>query len=237
VVKGFNVFINKRLISVLIMLKIKYGFKKALRVIKTIFIGMNYLAHAHLSFNEPHILVGNMISDFVKGKKQYDYVAGIQKGILLHRAIDHFTDTHPATQELKLFFKPQYRLYAGAFGDVVYDHFLATDTSEFATENDLKQFAHAVYETLEENFTHLPQDFKKILPHMTDHDWLYNYKNKWGIEKSFAGLVRRAKYISESAIAFDIFNTHYNDMKLIYYEFYPELKKFAYSQVEYLLNG
>jgi acyl carrier protein phosphodiesterase len=30
---------------------------------------MNYLAHAYLSFGEPDILAGNMISDFVKGKK------------------------------------------------------------------------------------------------------------------------------------------------------------------------
>ncbi len=34
---------------------------------------MNYLAHAYLSFNDPEILVGNMISDFVKGKKKFDY--------------------------------------------------------------------------------------------------------------------------------------------------------------------
>jgi acyl carrier protein phosphodiesterase len=40
---------------------------------------MNYLAHAYLSFNDPEILVGNMISDFVKGKKKFDsprYQAG-----------------------------------------------------------------------------------------------------------------------------------------------------------------
>lgn len=72
---------------------------------------------------------------------------------------------------------------------------------------------------------------------MTDHDWLYNYKNKWGIEKSFAGLARRAKYLNESAIAFDIFNTHYSNMKLIYNNFYPELKKFAFAQLQHLLNG
>lgn len=34
---------------------------------------MNYLAHAYLSFNDPEILVGNLISDFVKGKKKFDY--------------------------------------------------------------------------------------------------------------------------------------------------------------------
>jgi acyl carrier protein phosphodiesterase len=40
---------------------------------------MNYLAHAYLSFNQPEILVGNMISDFVKGKKKFDFAPGIQK--------------------------------------------------------------------------------------------------------------------------------------------------------------
>lgn len=61
---------------------------------------MNFLAHAHLSFNNPEILVGNLISDFVKGKKQYNYPQRIHKGILLHRAIDQFTDEHPANQSL-----------------------------------------------------------------------------------------------------------------------------------------
>jgi acyl carrier protein phosphodiesterase len=197
---------------------------------------MNYLAHAHLSFNNPEILVGNMISDFVKGKKKFDYPAAIQKGIQLHRSIDNFTDIHPATQELKLFFRPQYRLYAGAFGDVVYDHFLATDKAEFTTESDLAQFTAAVYKTLADNFNQLPLNFAKTLPHMTHHDWLYNYKNKWGIEKSFAGLVTRAMYLNESTIAFGIFNTHYDEMKLIYNAFYPELKKFAFDQLQYLLN-
>ena len=96
---------------------------------------MNFLAHARLSFSDPEVLVGNMISDFVKGRRQYDYPAGIQKGIRLHRAIDQFTDTHPVNQEAKLLFRPAYRLYAGAMVDVVYDHFLATDEEEFDEES------------------------------------------------------------------------------------------------------
>ena len=71
---------------------------------------MNYLAHAYLSFNQQEILVGNMISDFVKGKTKFNYPEGIQKGIALHRAIDEFTDTHPATKEAAAFFRPAYRL-------------------------------------------------------------------------------------------------------------------------------
>ena len=55
---------------------------------------MNFLAHAYLSFNEPEIWVGNMISDFVKGQKKLEYPEGIQTGIQIHRNIDEFTDTH-----------------------------------------------------------------------------------------------------------------------------------------------
>ena len=73
-----------------------------------------------------------MISDFVKGKKQFDYEFLVQKGIQLHRSIDSFTDEHPATKEMKKVFKPAYGLYAGAFADIVYDYFLANDKNEFA---------------------------------------------------------------------------------------------------------
>ena len=198
---------------------------------------MNYLAHAWLSFNQPEILVGNMISDFVKGKKQFDYPNIIHKGIKLHRAIDNFTDIHEATQKIKLFFKPQYRLYAGAFTDVVYDHFLANDKLEFLTDADLNRFAATTYKILELNFTLLPEVLKKMLPYMKEYNWLYNYRYKWGIEKSFAGLEKRARYLPESAIAFELFNEHYEAMQLIYRQFFPEVKKFATHQLQQLLNA
>jgi acyl carrier protein phosphodiesterase len=197
---------------------------------------MNYLAHAQLSFDQPQILVGNMISDFVKGKRQFDYPAAIQHGIRLHRAIDNFTDTHPATQQIKLFFKPQYRLYAGAFTDVVYDHFLANDRVVFLTDDGLEQFASSAYTILEANFALLPPNFQTILPYMKEYDWLYNYKNRWGIQKSFAGLVRRSSYLTESDIAFALFNEHYEAMNLLYHDFYPDVKKFAAHHLQQLLT-
>ena len=40
---------------------------------------MNFLAHAWLSFDVPEILAGNLISDFVKGKKKFEFASGIQK--------------------------------------------------------------------------------------------------------------------------------------------------------------
>jgi acyl carrier protein phosphodiesterase len=198
---------------------------------------MNYLAHAYLSFENPGILLGNMISDFIKGKKQYDYPLPVQKGIKLHRAIDEFTDTHAATQELKSFFRPQYRLYSGAFADVVYDHFLANDVNEFKSEADLKKFSTKTYQSLEHNKSLFPPFFEKMFPYMKDHDWLYNYRHTWGIERSFNGVMRRSAYLTESEIAFDIFNTHYKAMQACYDAFFPDLKKYSSGKLDELLNS
>lgn len=198
---------------------------------------MNYLAHAYLSFNQPGILAGNMINDHIKGKKKFDYPEAIQKGMLLHRAIDDFTDHHPATEQAKKFFKAAYRLYSGAFVDVLYDHFLANDTNEFSDKAELYSFCQATYVSLQNNFALFPQKFQQVLPYMQSQNWLYNYRYKEGIEKSFGGLVKRAAYLSESATAFAIFNEHYDALQICYNDFFPGLKQFTVHQLKQLINN
>lgn len=191
---------------------------------------MNYLAHAYLSFNHDEIVLGNLISDFVKGKKQYDYSTGIQIGIKLHRAIDTFTDLHPATKAARLFLKPSVGLYSGAFVDVIYDHFLATDTKIFP-DNSLKAFAANTYDTLFKYSVILPEKFQFILPYMKEQNWLYHYKTMEGIEQSFNGVVRRAKYLQSSSQAFKAFEMHYLSLQKCYCEFFPSLNQFAAQQL------
>ncbi len=192
---------------------------------------MNYFAHAWLSFNQPEILVGNMISDFVKGKKRFDFSEGVQKGIMLHRNIDSFTDTHDTTREAKMFFKPAVGLYAGAFVDVVYDHFLATDINEF-TDDTLLNFSSEVYDQLEEHQSILPEKFNRILPYMKRDNWLYNYKSMHGIERSFEGLIHRAKYLNSSSLPFSCFKENYEALQNCYAAFSPDIKKFARHQLQ-----
>ena len=188
---------------------------------------MNLLAHAHLSFNNPDILLGNMISDYVKGKKQYDYPVEIQKGIKLHRAIDAFTDAHEATKEMKIFFAPVYRLYSGAFADIVYDYFVANDPNNFPTEKYLFDFTQKTYDLLQQNEKWMDPVFAGMFPYLKAQNWLYNYREDWGIEKSLGGLQRRAKYINSTAEAFEIFLASKSAMQVLYDAFYPDVKNFA----------
>ncbi len=195
---------------------------------------MNYLAHAYLSFHDPGILVGNMISDFIKGKKQFDYPLIVQKGIRLHRAIDNFTDLHPVTKKAKEYFKPAVGPYAGAFMDVVYDHFLALDDKQFSNTG-LKAFTQEVYTQLAEHEPLLPEKFAGMLPYMRSQDWLYNYRFTEGIEKSFGGVVRRTLYLTDSSQVFGLFLDHYKVLQEHYHEFFPDIKEFASSQFTSLL--
>lgn len=196
---------------------------------------MNYLGHAYFSFNHPEILVGNLISDFVKGKKQFDYPAGIQLGIRLHREIDDYSDTHEATRRAKEVFRPHYRLYAAAYVDVVYDYFIANDTDLFQGDS-LYEFTQDTYRHLEEQQNWFPEKFAIIFPYMKTQNWLFNYRHLWGIQKSFGGLVRRASYMNESETAFRLFEQNLELLQECYNHFGNDVKEFAKSRFEALLN-
>ena len=194
---------------------------------------MNFLAHAYLSFNHPEILVGNMISDFVKGKKKFGYSKGIQQGIHLHRQIDNFTDTHEATREARTFLKPAVGLYSGAFVDVAYDRFLANDKSEF-TEVLLQRHTARTYAVLNEYLEVLPPVFSAMLPHMENKNWLYNYRSLSGIQRSFEGVAKRASYLHSSTEVFGLFQEHYLLLQKCYNEFFPFVKAFTILELEHL---
>lgn len=196
---------------------------------------MNYLAHAYLSFQHPEILTGNLISDFVKGKKKFDYPGGIQNGIALHRTIDIFTDSHAATKKAKQVFRPFYRLYAGAFVDVVYDHFLATDENEFS-EDSLYAFSKKVYEMVNDNLQWLPERFALMFPFMKEHNWLFNYRTMQGAGKSMGGVVRRSAHLTDSETAYRLLEENYQQLQDCYRDFWTDIKPFAYKEFLKLLN-
>lgn len=174
-----------------------------------------------------------MISDFVKGNKKWDYPVTILQGITLHRLIDSFTDSHEATREAKQVFRPHYRLYSGAIIDVVFDHFLATDETEFSDES-LMTFSLSVYESLDQQQEWLPEKFRMMFPYMKQHNWLYHYSRRWGIEKSLQGLVHRSQYMPESKTAFRLFEQHYQLLGDCYRHFWAFAKPYAREQLEWL---
>lgn len=191
---------------------------------------MNYLAHAYLSFHDPDIMTGQMIADFVKGKQIYTYQDRVQQGIRLHRALDEFTDAHPATRQAKAIFQPGCGPYGPVFMDIVYDHFLANDPSIFNLQS-LEAFSQEVYHILTDRVQSLPPVFQEVLGYMRSHNWLYNYHYKEGIHKSFSGIVRRAKYFEKPvSVPYGVFEEHYDSLALCYRQFFPDALAFMQAR-------
>ena len=190
---------------------------------------MNFLAHSYLSFSEEQ-LVGNMIADFVKNRDVARLPESIQKGIKLHRAIDTFTDAHPLIHEAKAPFRPLVRLYSGAFVDVAFDYFLANDTTE-NSQREWQEHSQRVYAVLRRYEEFLPEVFKKVLDKMQQDDWLYNYRNEWGIEYSFRNVVNKAQFLDKTTNVFPAFLANKDFLCEKYEIFFPEIKSFAQNFV------
>lgn len=180
---------------------------------------MNFLAHSLLTFNDEQI-VGQFLEDVIRNSERFSFPEKIQEGIKLHREIDTFTDSHPAISEAKKVFSPLVRLYAGAFVDVAFDYFVAHSLQ------DDELFAHSqrVYAVLWKNEKWLPENFIRILKKMEEDNWLYNYKEDWGIDFSMRNVLNKAKYLEKDIPVFEAFLTHKPELQKCFNVFFPDLK-------------
>jgi acyl carrier protein phosphodiesterase len=141
---------------------------------------MNYLAHLFLSGDEEQTMVGNFIGDHVKGRDWNKYPENIKKGILMHRQIDTFTDSHPKFREAKSLFRAEFGLYSGIVIDFLYDHYLARNWNNYS-ELTLRTFAKRSHAVLLQNFKYLPIRVQGFLPFLIQNRRLESYASVNGI--------------------------------------------------------
>lgn len=191
---------------------------------------MNFLAHAYLSFAQPKLMVGNFIADFVKGNDYLLYPEDIKQGILIHREIDYYTDTHTQVLISKRRLQPRYRHYAGVIVDMYYDHFLATNFHQFH-QLPLPEFTQQVYQTMEAHVEVLPEKAIFILGHMSRGDWLLSYAQIGGIEQALAGISRRTKFKSDMEYAGQELRLFYQEFQYDFMAFFPEIIQFVKNKI------
>ncbi len=191
---------------------------------------MNYLAHIYLSDGNENIQLGNFFADVVKGNSYLTYPDEIQKGILLHRKIDTFTDLHPDVRKSKSRLNSNFGLYKGIIIDIFYDHFLACNWHLFSTVS-LDDFADNFYAILMKNFSILPEKTQYLVPILIKQNWLKSYANLEGIEKVLVGMNKRTNNHSGMDLAMVDLVDHYDELETDFQAFFPELKKFAHSQL------
>ncbi|MEC3964574.1 acyl carrier protein phosphodiesterase [Flagellimonas halotolerans] len=187
---------------------------------------MNFLAHIYLSFDDKEITLGNFFADHIRGNKYKHLPDKIQKGILLHREIDTFTDSHPIVRQSSKRLHKNYSHYSRVIVDIYYDHFLAKNWSDYS-KTPLDEFVEDFYDLLEDNYDILPMATKRMMPYMITDNWLLNYANLAGIDRVLNGMNRRTKNKSKMNFAILDLEEHYTDFENEFTSFFKELITFS----------
>jgi len=192
---------------------------------------MNYLAHLALTpfennaMRQDALRVGNLLGDFVKGTESSlrdQFPPDLVDGILLHRGIDKFTDTHPAFLASKSLLAPERKRYAGIVLDIIYDHFLSLHWSTYH-DQALDMFIAHVYTIIDQNKEWQLGKLKDIFPYMMSENWLSRYQTKSGIKETFRRVAKRGKFTEPIADTYLDFEQHYSDFEQHFHQIYKDL--------------
>lgn len=183
---------------------------------------MNFLAHIYLSGDDDFVKIGNFMADSIRGSQYLDYPNSLQKGILLHRHIDSFTDAHPIYRKSKHRLHEKYGHYSGVIMDIAYDHFLAKNWSKYSYEK-LEDYAADFYQLMQDNYEILTERTKGMLPYMIGRNWLVSYATIAGLEMILFQMDYRTKHRAHMQEAIVEIQDFYTEFESEFFQFFEEL--------------
>lgn len=184
---------------------------------------MNFLAHIYLSGNDDLIKIGNFMADSIKGRDYENYTDELKTGILLHRFIDSYTDSHPVFKQSTKKLHQNYGHYSGVIIDMYYDHFLCKHWAKYSDE-DLADYVNNFYHSLHENYDLLTDKIKYLLPYMEKGNWLYNYQFLDKFEVILTQMDSRTKYKSKMSFAVADLKEHYGEFEAEFSLFFEDIR-------------
>lgn len=186
---------------------------------------MNFLAHLYLSGDDPGILVGNFMGDFVKGRVGDEYPIPVRQGIVLHRRIDSFAQNHPLFRRSRQRLAPSNRHYRGVMVDLFYDHYLALEWDDWSNE-PLEEWLARVREVIERYITLLPGRLPVILPLIFD-ELLPSYREIEGIGHALERMSGRIRHPNPLAGGEAELARNYAGLRDDFRQFLPDARRFV----------
>lgn len=173
------------------------------------------------------------MADGIRGKQFENFPKEIQKGIILHRAIDTFTDAHPVFRESTKRLHERYHHYAGVIVDIFYDHFLAKNWTKYSNDN-LEEYINLFYQSLHTNIDFLTERTKGMMPYMINQNWLLSYRTIDGISQILTQMDRRTKNESKMRFASEELKTFYTEFEEEFSLFFEDLRLHAQEKLNTL---
>ncbi|MBL7943873.1 MAG: DUF479 domain-containing protein [Flavobacteriales bacterium] len=198
---------------------------------------MNYLAHFYLGFNDPDTVAGQFLADSYKGNRFRKLPAPIARGVILHRHIDSFTDTHEQLGLLRAELRLVTGKWAGPALDVLCDHMLSLHWQTHTDDVALDEFIESNYEILAQ-YRHLCSERGRyMLDAMRRYNWLNMYRTNAGMQQIFEGMSRRLTGADGLKQVMKMYEQSENQFIEVFNSFFPELVsscKQKFLSIEYL---
>ena len=191
---------------------------------------MNYLAHALLAAPGEDEMLGSLVADFhPRGAIDPALPRGVRNGLVLHRAVDVYTDAHPEVRAARALFEPPFRRYAGILLDIWFDHLLARDF-EAHSPVDLRTFSRDVQTLLREREAELPPRMAAFARYMRRNGLPEAYREGATIERVLQGVAGRVSRANPIADALPELKAREQPLQAYFERFFPQLAGFARSE-------
>ncbi len=188
---------------------------------------MNYLAHIRLAGDDPECVIGNFLGDFVKGKLSEDcYTPGIRHGIVMHRRIDAWTDSHERTRECTRLISPERRRWGRVIIDIFYDHLLAANWDKYSDET-LRDFLDRAYGIILGAADIFPEPVAARIGTIIEDGWIEKYRSISGLSIVFEGISRRVRRKNPLSGSERELVAHYDEMNEHFNQFFPEIIEYG----------
>lgn len=182
-----------------------------------------------LSGDDPEVLTGNFMGDFVKGPLDNFYPPRIRQGLVLHRKIDSFAQRESSFQASRLRLPAEYGLYRGVLVDLFYDHFLAKEWENWSGRR-FEDFLYWSREIIERHRPVLPPELQGFLPVIFD-ELLPSYSSICGIESALARMARKVKRPNPLAAGGRELANYYGELHADFEGFMAAAQSFSFELI------
>lgn len=165
--------------------------------------------------------LGNFMGDFVKGNDFENYNEDMRKGILMHRAIDDFTDNNATTKRMREMLAVHFGKFTGIIIDMYYDYFLAANWKRFS-KTPLLIFSLRFYALLIRHKKKLPPTLQRVIFNIIATNRLYSYRTKKGLKNALNLMGRVHAVIPENigTQAVQVLNENYDELQAMFFVFF-----------------
>lgn len=175
-------------------------------------------------------MIGNLAGDFVKVADMRFMKPEIERGVLLHRKIDKFTDSHKVVDKSIARLAPDHGRYAAVIVDILYDHLLSTNWNLYSDES-LDDFKKRNYEILTRRHDDLPDRLRKNVPKMVDKDFIEGYRSMEGMRLIMSYMDKRTSFPSKFEESINQFEEELYDFTEDFNLFFPQLVEFVNTEI------